>query len=131
MLQRVFLAVVLMSAPAYSFAHSMDNGPHGGEVEDANPGPSLHIEATVKGTTLNVYLTDGDGKPIAASGVTGNAVVLAQKKKDAFDLAPVGSEMMTGTGSFAADPDMKALISVTVSGVKQQALFSRLAEQKQ
>ena len=57
--------------------------------------------------------------------------MLAQKKKDAFDLAPVGSEMMTGTGSFAADPDMKALISVTVSGVKQQALFSRLAEQKQ
>ncbi len=130
MLQRVFVAVALLFAPACSFAHSMDNGPHGGEVEDANPGP-LHIEATVKGTTLNVYITDGDGKPIAASGVTGNAIVLAQKKKDAFDLAPVGSEMMTGTGSFAADPDMKALISVTVSGVKQQALFSRLAEQKQ
>ena len=131
MLGRAFLAITLAFAlaPATGFAHTVVNGPHGGEVEDANPGPDLHVETVVKGTTLTVYLTDVNGKVVAATGVTGKAVVLANEKKDYFDLAPSVSEMLTGTGTFADDPNMKALVTVTVAGTKQQALFTQLHAQ--
>jgi hypothetical protein len=127
MLRRAALAIVIALPPVLALAHSMDNGPHGGEVEDANPGPTLHFETVVKGTTVSVYLNDEDGKSIDASGVVGTVTVLAAKQKNVIQLAPAGLNMLTGTGDFVPDPDMRALVSLTIQGVKQQALFSRLA----
>lgn len=80
---------------------------------------------------MNVYLNDKNGKPIDLSGVTGTAIVLAAKKKDTIKILPTDGNMMTGTGSFLPDPDMRAQVSLTISGVKQQALFFRLKPQKQ
>jgi hypothetical protein len=131
MLRRAALAMSIVVAPSLGLAHSLDNGPHGGEVEDANPGPALHFETVVKGTTVNVYLNDEDGKSIYAAGVVGTVTVLAAKKKNIIQLAPMGPNMVTGTGDFLPDPDMRALVSLTVQGVKQQALFSRLGMQTQ
>ena len=128
LLRRAGVLAMLLLAPTVGFAHNAGPGPHGGEVEDANPGP-IHFEVVVKGKTVNVYILDEDEKPIASTGVSGDVVVLANKQKDHIELAPAGSDMMAGTGTFAADPNMRALVSLTVSGVKQQALFSRIGEQ--
>jgi hypothetical protein len=117
--------------PVGGFAHTITNGPHGGEVEDANPGPTLHIETVVKGTTLTVYLSDLNGNALPTTGVTGKAIVLANEKKDYFDLAPSGTDKLTGTGNFADDPNMKALVTLTVDGATQKALFSQLHVQAQ
>jgi hypothetical protein len=130
MLRRAGLLAVVLLMPSMGFAHDVGPGPHGGEVEDANPGPSLHFEVVVKGKTGDVYLMDENEKPLSTADVSGNVTVLADKKKDQVKLSPVGSGMMSGSGDFAADPNMRALVSLTVSGVKQQALFSRLGEQK-
>lgn len=136
---RLLLAVLLMLAPMLtpmltsvsSFAHTIVNGPHGGEVEDANPGPLLHFETVVKGTTATVYLTDEDGKPLLAAGVSGTIIVLANEKKVSFPLTPAGPNVLTGTGNFASDPNMKALVTLTISGQQQKALFSMLSGQAQ
>jgi hypothetical protein len=117
-------------APGNAFAHSVVNGPHGGEVEDATPGP-IHIETVVKGTTVTVYLADENDKALPVTGATGTVIVLANQKKFSIPLAPTDAGMLTGTGSFASDPNMKALVTLTVSGVKQQALFSMLSGQVQ
>ena len=130
MLRCAGLLAVSLFLPSVGFAHDVGPGPHGGEVEDANPGPTLHFEVVVKGKTVNVYLLNEEEKPIPVTGTSGDVIVLANKKKDRIELAPAGSDMMSGTGDFAADPNMRALVSLTVSGVKQQALFSRLGEQK-
>lgn len=127
MIHRHLLAAALIAAvPTIAFAHSIQSGPHGGEVEDANPGPALHFEVVVKGSTLTVYLSDEDGHPIPSQAVSGSAIVLANKTKDRFDLAPKSDNALQGAGTFSSDPDMRALISLTISGEKQQALFSRL-----
>ncbi len=125
------LAALFLLFPIRGFAHTITNGPHGGEVEDANPGPSLHFETIVKGTTVTVYLSDEDGKAIPAAGVTGTVIVLASEKKVNFNLTPTGPDMLTGTGNFADDPNMKALVTLMVSGAKQQALFTMLKGQTQ
>jgi hypothetical protein len=126
MLNRFVLAVIFGSLPGLALAHSGDIGVHGGEIEDANPGPTLHFEVVVKGSTVNVYLSDEDGKPVAAAGVAGTVTVLVNKKKEVVKLEPTASDLLSGAGSFTVAPDLRMLVSVTIGGAKQQALFSRL-----
>jgi hypothetical protein len=126
MLTRFVLAILIAALPALALAHGADPGPHGGEVEDANPGPALHIEVVLKGSAISVYLADEDGKQVPTAGVTGTATVLVNKKKEQVTLAPAGNNLLTGTGSFTPATDLRMLVAVIVSGTKQQALFSRL-----
>src|SRR5580692_276791 len=121
---RIVLVLLLAAVPVPGFAHMILNGPHGGEVEDATPGPNLHIETVVKGSTVTVYLSDFNETAISATGVAGKIIVLANEKKDYFNLAPSGPNALTGQGTFTATPEMKALVTLTVSGQEQKALFS-------
>lgn len=120
---RCACAVALLLLPAAASAHSNLNGPHGGDVEDANPGPD-HIETAAKGSTLSVFITDQDGNPSPAAGVTGSAVVLVNKVKTPVTLAPVSGNQLQGTGDFTAGPDMRVLVTLTIDGETQRALFS-------
>jgi hypothetical protein len=126
---RIVLVLLLAAVPVPGFAHMILNGPHGGEVEDATPGPNLHIETVVKGSTVTVYLSDFNETAISATGVAGKIIVLANEKKDYFNLAPSGPNALTGQGTFTATPEMKALVTLTVSGQEQKALFSFLHPQ--
>ena len=118
------LVLLPMLAPApRALAHSDMNGPHGGEVEDANPGP-YHFETAVQGSTLSVFVTDADEKPVPAAPITGFAVVLANKVKQQVALAPVAANQLQGSGSFAAGAELRVLVSLVIDGQKQQALFS-------
>jgi hypothetical protein len=126
---RIVLVLLLTAVPVPGFAHMILNGPPGGEVEDATPGPNLHIETVVKGSTVTVYLSDFNETAISATGVAGKIIVLANEKKDYFNLAPSGPNALTGQGTFTATPEMKALVTLTVSGQEQKALFSFLHPQ--
>ena len=126
MRRRLILAGVVATLPAWGLAHGTDPGPHGGEVEDANPGPNLHMEVVLKGSVINVYLAREDGSQVTTAGLSGAATVLVNKKKEQVTLTPAGGNLLTGTGSFVPATDMRMLVVVTVGGIKQQALFSRL-----
>ena len=123
----VIAMIGLVAAPlSAALAHDIAVGPHGGPLEDANPGPSLHFEVVLKSSTISVYLFSEDGTPVAASGVSGSATVLVNKKKEQVTLAPAGANLLTGTGTFGAGPDMRMLVSLVIAGATQRALFSRL-----
>jgi hypothetical protein len=124
------VAVALFAAlllPAAALAHSDPNGPHGGEVQDATPGP-IHIETVVEGNTLSVYLTDADGNPLRADTAQGQATVLAHKVKQQVTLLPSGKDVLKGSGDFVPEPTMRVLVVLTLDGQKQQALFSPVKE---
>jgi hypothetical protein len=127
MLIRYLLVALLAGLPGFAFAHGGLVGPHGGDVEDATPGPSLHFEMVVTGSTVSVYLSDEDGKSIPVAGSTGMATVLVNKKKELVKLEPAGDNLLKGTGSFAVAADIRMLVLVNIGGTKQQALFSRAA----
>jgi hypothetical protein len=92
-------------------------------VEDASPGP-FHIETAAQGGTLSVFVTDQDGNPVPASGITGTAVVLVNKVKHQVALAPKAENELQGSGDYTAAAEMRVLVSLTIEGQKQQALFS-------
>lgn len=119
----VALVLLPMLAPVLALAHSDMNGPHGGEVEDANPGP-YHFETAVQGNTLSVFVTDADEKPVPVTPITGFALVLVNKVKQQVTLAPVAANQLQGSGSFAAGAELRVLVSLVIDGQKQQALFS-------
>lgn len=127
MLRRAFLsALAISSLPGLALAHGLEAGPHGGAVADATPGPDLHIEIVVKGKTVQVYIINETGKPLLSAGVSGNVTVLANKKKTIVTLTQAGLDALSGTGDFESDPQMRALVLLTVAGVEQRALFSSL-----
>ncbi len=126
MRRQLILAGLAAMLPAWAIGHGTDPGPHGGEVEDANPGPNMHMEVVLKGSVINVYIANEDGSQVATAGLSGAATVLVNKKKEHVTLVPSGGNRLTGTGTFVAAADMRMLVVVTVGGIKQQALFSRL-----
>lgn len=125
MLKRFVFAMMVAALPGLALAHGTEPGPHGGEVADANPGPDLHLEVVLKGNAISVYLSSEGGKQVSSAGVTGTATVLVDKKKEQVTLAPADGNKLTGTGGFTPGAGLRMLVSLTIGGAKQQALFTR------
>lgn len=75
-----------------------------------------------------VFITDGHGKKLSSAGATGTATLLSGKDKTVVTLTPDGDNRMKGTGKYASNPTMKAIVAVTLSGkATDQARFTPLA----
>ena len=78
-----------------------------------------------------VYVTDHAGKKIQTAGGSGTATILAGKLKASAILKPDGDNRMKGSASYAATPDMKVLVSITLAGKPpEQTRFTPLAVAK-
>lgn len=105
--------------------------PHGGQLRMSGP---LHLElvvvkdsAEVKENSVVVYVTDHGGNSIATEGATGSVTLLSGKTKVSITLAPDGENRLKGVGKYASTSDMKAVVSVTLSGkTAEQASFKPL-----
>ncbi|SBT08575.1 conserved exported hypothetical protein [Candidatus Accumulibacter aalborgensis] len=130
------MTAALMFFGNAAFAHddaALDkiSGPNGGQLRMAGP---YHFELVVaknskeaKDNPVTVYLTDHGDKKIPAAGATGTATILAAKSKITVPLAPSGDNKLTGVGSYASDPQMKVVVSVTFASAKaEQARFTPL-----
>lgn len=102
--------------------------PNGGQLRVAGP---YHFELVVdKAATgeaempVYVYLSDHSGNPQPAAGVTGTATLLSPKGKASVALAADGESRLKGVGKYAADPALKAVVSLRYSdGRTGQARF--------
>ncbi|MBI1892481.1 MAG: hypothetical protein HYS18_17695 [Burkholderiales bacterium] len=104
--------------------------PNGGQMRMAG---AYHYELVIKPATKSgtndvvVYLTDHAGKEIDAKGATGTATILAGGKTTVA-LTPQGKNVLKGSGSFALDPSLKAVVSIGLPGKQaEQARFTPLA----
>lgn len=116
-------------------AHSDDyldtvKTPNGGQMRMAGP---YHYELVIKpakkagANDVVVYLTDHAGKEVDAKGATGTATILAGGKTT-VTLTPEGKNVLKGSGNFAMDPNLKAVVSVRFPGkAAEQARFTPLA----
>jgi len=78
-----------------------------------------------------VYVTDHAGKKVQTAGANGTATILAGKLKASALLRPDGDNRMKGSTQYAATPDMKVLVSITLAGKPpEQTRFTPLAVAK-
>lgn len=107
--------------------------PNGGQLRMAGP---YHFELVVvsdikdaKDNPVLVYLTDHAANKVASGGTKGTATMLAGKRKTTLQLTPDGDNRLKGMGSYASDPAMKVVVSVTFAdGKTEQARFEPLVK---
>ena len=125
---------VALASPAL-FAHGNEPhaAPHGGQIGVAG---AYHLELVVVGNSkeardnpLVVYVTDPAGAKLSTVGAGGTATILAGKVKSTASLAPDGDNRLKGKANYASTPDMKVVVSLTLSGkAPVQARFTPLAK---
>lgn len=93
-LKHLILAVALASAPGLGLAHEAVKGPNGGQAIDDK---GHHIEFTVKGNEVVLYLTDDKDKPIASKGATGRVVIQDGSRQLTVVLAAVEPNLLSAT----------------------------------
>lgn len=106
--------------------------PNGGQLRAAG---IYHYELVVapaagkeKSAPVSVYLTDHAGTKIASVGASGSVTILSGTRKATITLQPDGDNRMKGTGDYKSAADMKAIVSIALSGKPaEQARFTPLA----
>lgn len=107
--------------------------PNGGQLRMAG---IYHFELVVakdskeaKDNPVVVYVTDHAGTKVPTAGAKGTVTILSGKAKATVNLAPDGDNRLKGSGTYASTPDMKAVVSVTLSGkAAEQARFTPLVK---
>jgi hypothetical protein len=107
--------------------------PHQGQLRMAG---IYHYELVVdpaarpaRPAPVRVYVTDHAGARIATVGATGTATLLNGASKTSVMLRPEGDNGMKGEGAYAAGPDLKVIVSITLPGkAAEAARFTPLAQ---
>lgn len=99
---------VLLGLPAA--AHE-DLGPNGGQLLDIG---AQHAELVVEGGTMRLFLVDGSNQPIAATGASAQATVLAGGKPSTVTLQHVRDNLLEASEGFTAEPGMIAVVKLTM-----------------
>jgi len=96
-------------------------GPHGGRQVDAG---SMHVELVAKGAVVDVYISDGAGKPVDAGAYKGLAILVVGGKPARITLEPAGADRLTGTASADIGPTPKGAVQITTpAGATVQGKF--------
>jgi len=106
--------------------------PHGGQLRMAG---AQHFELVLvkdgteaKTSPVVIYVTDHAGTPIKTAGASGNVTILTGKRKISVALQPDGENRLKGSASYASQPDLKAVVNITLAGQSpQQTRFTPLA----
>lgn len=103
-------------------AHEAAKGRNGGLRVDAG---AYHAELLVNGTTtVAVFLSDGDDRPIPAQNFKANAILVIDGKSQRFALVPADGSKMVGTAPAPVKPGVKGIIQLTApDGATAQAKF--------
>lgn len=101
----------LLGLTSASLGHEPAKGRNGGLRVDAG---KYHTELVVNGTTtVVVYLSDADDKPIPAAGFKGNAILVIGAKSERFPLAPGEGSRLVGTAPSPVAAGVKGVVQIT------------------
>lgn len=120
-LATIALSLVLMTG-SIALAHEAAKGRNGGLRVDAG---AYHAELLVDGTTtVALFLSDADDKPIPAKDFKANAILVIDGKSQRFTLSPVEGSKLVGTAPAPVKPGVKGAIQLTApDGATAQAKF--------
>jgi hypothetical protein len=104
---------LLLSAPA--LGHDVEKGPNGGRVVDAG---SHHIELVVKGPAVQVFVTDANEKPVAATGFKGLAILTVSGKAHRIVLEAKDEKFLSGMAPMALGNAPRGVVQLTPPGGK-------------
>ncbi|MBX9757461.1 MAG: hypothetical protein K2Y29_01705 [Beijerinckiaceae bacterium] len=106
-MRAVFIAGLLMVA---GFAHAHEGvGPNGGKLIDAG---SLHMELVSKGSSIDVFVTDANDKPLPAAGFNGAAVLVIDGKPQRIQLAPAEANRLTGASAIEVPKNPRGAVQL-------------------
>jgi hypothetical protein len=118
-LSLAFLGAALIAGAA--LAHAPEKGKNGGQQVDAG---NYHVEAVVKGNTIDVFITDHSEKPVPTKGFKGTAVLIVKGKPAQISLAPRGENILTGTSAVELAAPIRGAVQITNNdGQTVQAKF--------
>ena len=103
-------------------AHEAAKGRHGGLRVDAG---KYHTELLVDGSTsVIVFLSDADDKPIPAAGFKGTAILIIDGKSQRIELTPAEASRLVGTAPSPVKPGIKGVVQLTApDGATSQGKF--------
>lgn len=115
-------AAMLLAGSAASLGHEAGKGRNGGLRVDAG---KYHTELVVNGTTtVVVYLSDTDDRPIPAAGFKGNAIFVIGGQSQRFPLAPAEGSKLVGTAPQPVVTGTKGVVQLTApDGTTAQGRF--------
>lgn len=120
------LAILSLAAAlglsATAFAHEAAKGRNGGLRVDAG---KYHAELVADGTsTVALFLSDADDKPIAATGFKANAILIIDGKSQRFAMTPAEGSKLVGTAPTPVPIGVKGAVQITApDGATAQAKF--------
>jgi hypothetical protein len=101
-------ALAMLATPAV--AHEPRKGPNGGLLVDAG---AYHVEVVAGGMTIDVFLSDGADKPLAAQGFKATAVLAVGGKSVRVLLTPASGSRLTGQSEFTLPANPKGAVLLT------------------
>lgn len=122
LMKKLSIAVIGMAMIAgAAFAHAPAKGKNGGQQVDAG---NYHVEAVVKGNTIDVFLTDHSDKAVQTKGFKGTAILVVKGKPAQIVLAPRGENVLTGTSAVELTAPIRGAVQITnAEGQTVQAKF--------
>lgn len=135
MIATAALVGMVLSAPVR--AHTDDyldtvGGKHGGQLRMAGP---WHFELVLdktadgqKSAPITVYLTDHGDNAIATSGAHSKITIISNNKPVQVQLTEKAPNMLVGEAVYKAQPELKAVVQLTLKGESQNARFTPFAK---
>lgn len=139
LMQRVMavLAVASVLGSTVANAHSDDYldtvpGKHGGQLRMAGPWHfELVLDAKADGKTaapVTLYLTDHANNDIASTGATAKITIISNNKPVQVQLTAKAPNLLVGEALYKAQPELKAVVQLTLAAETQQARFTPFAK---
>jgi len=132
----VSTALAMMFCAGQVWAHSDEaldsqKSQNGGQVRMAG---AYHLELvmskdskTAKENPVAVYVTDHAGNKVPSSGISANMTLLDGKNKSNIELKADGGNRLQGVATYALNPKLKAVVSITIKGQQEQVRFTPFA----
>jgi hypothetical protein len=106
---RTILTLAALALPMPTFAHEA-TGPNGGRVVDAG---NYHVELVVNGTQVDVFVSDGNDKPVAPGRFKATAIFNAGGKVQRVALTGDKAKL-TGKAEASLPGNVRGVVQLTL-----------------
>ena len=120
-LRSSLIAAMLTVVAVAALAHEAVRGPNNGRVVEAG---AYHIELVATQSTVELYVTDTDDKPVPPAGFKATAILIVDGKTQRIALEPDGTTRLSGKATVTLPKEPKGVVRlVAPNGKTAQAQF--------